>query len=46
MAANERTMYELDNRKDQVMKICKLAFANLIMWTGGRYFSASYAHAT
>src|SRR5215472_6758134 len=33
LAANERTMYELDNRKDQVMTVCKLALANLAMWT-------------
>ena len=25
-------MYELDNRKDQVMTICKVAMANLAMW--------------
>ena len=29
----ERTMYELDNRKDHVMTICKVASANLAMWT-------------
>jgi hypothetical protein len=32
LAAKERTMYELDNRKDHVMTICKLALANLGMW--------------
>jgi hypothetical protein len=46
LAANERTMYELDHRKDQVMTVCKLALANLVMWTRDRYFPASYAHAT
>ncbi len=46
LAANERTMYELDNRKDQVMTACKLALANLAMWTRDHYFPASYAHAT
>jgi hypothetical protein len=43
---NERLMYELDNRKDQIMTICKLALANLAMWTRDQYFPASYAHAT
>lgn len=39
-------MYELDHRKDQVMTVCKVALANLAMWTRDRYFPASYAHAT
>ena len=42
----ERTMYELDNRKDQVMSVCKVALANLAMWVRDRYFPASYAQAT
>ena len=42
----ERTMYELDNRKDQVMTVCKVAMANLAMWVRDRYFPASYAQAT
>lgn len=46
LAATERTMYELDNRKDHVMTICKLALANVVMWTREHYFPASYAHAT
>jgi hypothetical protein len=46
LAATERTMYELDNRKDHVMTICKLALANVVMWTRDHYFPASYAHAT
>jgi hypothetical protein len=46
LAANEKTMYELDNRKDQVMTICRLALTNLVMWTRDRYFPTSYAHAT
>jgi hypothetical protein len=46
LAAQERTMYELDNRKDQIMTICKLALANLAMWTRDQCFPASYAHAT
>ncbi len=44
--ATERTMYELDHRKDQVMTVCKVALANLAMWVRDQYFPASYAHAT
>jgi len=43
---NERMMYELDNRKDQVMSVCKLALANLVMWARDSYFPSHYAHAT
>jgi hypothetical protein len=46
LAVQERTMYELDNRKDHIMTVCKLALANLTMWTRDQYFPASYAHAT
>jgi hypothetical protein len=46
LAAQERTMYELDNRKDQIMTVCKLALANLVMWVRDRCFPASFAHAT
>jgi hypothetical protein len=46
LAGPERTMYELDNRKDHIMTVCKLALANLTMWTRDQYFPASYAHAT
>jgi len=46
LAAQERTMYELDNRKDQIMTVLKLALANLAMWTRDQCFPASYAHAT
>jgi hypothetical protein len=42
----ERTMYELDNRKAQVMTVCKVAVANLAMWVHDRYFPPSYAQAT
>ena len=44
--AQERTMYELDNRKDQIMTVCKLALANLAMWTRDQCFPPSYTHAT
>ncbi len=45
---NERAqpMYELDNAKDQVMTVCKIALANLGMWTRDHYFPSDYAHAT
>ncbi len=33
LASKEREMYELDNRKDQVMTVCKVALVNLVMWT-------------
>ncbi len=46
LEAKERTMYELDHRKDQVMTVCKVALANLAMWVRDQYFPASYAHAT
>jgi cell division septum initiation protein DivIVA len=46
LKAQERSMYELDNRKDQVMTVCKVALANLAMWVRDRYFPASYAQAT
>ncbi len=42
----EREMYELDNRKDQVMTILKVALANVGMWVRDHYFPASYAHAS
>jgi hypothetical protein len=43
---SERVMYELENQKDQIMSVCKLALANLVMWTRDSYFPPSYAHAT
>lgn len=46
LAQQEREMYELDNQKDQVMTIFKVALANLGMWVRDEYFPASYAHAT
>ena len=45
LAQQEREMYELDHRKDQVMTVCKVALANLGMWVRDHYFPASYAHA-
>jgi hypothetical protein len=42
----EREMYELDNRKDQIMTVCKVALANLGLWVRDHYFPVEYAHAT
>ena len=44
--AQEKTMYELDHRKDQVTTVCKVALANLAMWVRDHYFPPSYAQAT
>jgi hypothetical protein len=46
LVANERKMYELDHRKDQVMTVFKVALVNLAMWVRDQYFSSTYAHAT
>jgi len=46
LAKNERSMYELDNRKDHIMTVFKVALANLAMWTRDQYFPASYSNAT
>ena len=43
---SERTMYELDNRKDQIMSVFKVALANLAMWTRDQYFPDTYSDAT
>ncbi len=39
-------MYELDHRKVRLMTVCKVALANLVMWSRDHYFPATYAHAT
>lgn len=46
LATHERTMYELDNGKDQVMTTMKPALANLAMKVRDDWFPATYAHAT
>jgi hypothetical protein len=46
LTAKERVMHELDNRKDQILTVCKLALANLAMWVRDRFFPSTYAHAT
>ncbi len=40
LVAQERTMRELDNHKDQIMMVRKLALANLAMWTRDQRFPA------
>jgi hypothetical protein len=40
LKAQERAMYELDNSKDQVMTVFKVALVNLVMWTVGFNVSA------
>ena len=44
--AREHRMYELNNDKDQVMTVCKVAMANPAMWTRDHFFPDNYAHAT
>ncbi len=46
LAQQERDMYELDNHKDQIMTVCKVALANVGMWVRDHYFPAEYAHAS
>lgn len=46
LQAQERPMFELNHAKDQLMTLCKLALANLVMWTRDHFFPAAYAHAT
>jgi hypothetical protein len=46
LAAGERAMHELDDRKDQVVTVCTVALANLAVWARDQYFPASYARAT
>jgi len=46
LAARERAMHALDNGKDQVMTVLKVALANLGMWARDQWFPATYAHAT
>jgi hypothetical protein len=45
LAQRERQMYELENSKDQIMTVCKVAVANLGMYVRERWFPSSYAHA-
>ena len=42
----ERPMYELDDRKDQLMSALRLCLVNVLQWLRDTVFPASYAHAT
>lgn len=46
LAARERQMFELDNAKDQIMTVCKVALTNLAMWVREQYFPDTYRQAT
>ncbi len=46
LKAGERQMYELDDSKDQLTTVLKLALANLGMWARDNYFPPEYARAT
>lgn len=39
-------MFELDNRKDQLMSVFNIVLTNLIMWTRDTFFPNSYARVT
>ena len=41
-----RQMFELDNRKDQIMTSLRLALTNLVMWVRDHCFPNDYAQAT
>jgi len=45
LTQQEREMYALDNRKDQIMTVCKVTLTNLGMWVRDHYFPVQYAHA-
>jgi hypothetical protein len=46
LEAQARPMYELDQRKDQIMSVMKVALCNLAMYVRDQYFPVSYARAT
>ena len=46
LEAQARQMFELDNRKDQIMTSLRLALTNLIMWVRDHCFPHDYANAT
>ena len=45
LAARERKMFELDNAKDQIMTVSKVALTNLVMWVRDQYFPDTYRQA-
>ncbi|MFQ5814377.1 MAG: hypothetical protein ACE5I2_14465 [Anaerolineae bacterium] len=42
----DRPMYELDNRKDQLMSALRICLVNILQWLRDTVFPKSYAHAT
>lgn len=46
LEAQARQMFELDNRKDQIMTSLRLALTNLVMWVRDQCFPEDYAQAT
>lgn len=46
LVAHERTMYELDQAREQVMTGGLVSLATLVMWARDRYYPATYAKAT
>src|SRR2546429_2459460 len=46
LEAQAREMYELDQAKDQIMTLFKVALANLGMWVRDQYFGESYQHCS
>jgi hypothetical protein len=46
LEAQARQMFELDNRKDQIMTSLRLALTNLVMWVRDHCFPHDYANAT
>ncbi len=46
LGAAARAMHELDGAKDQVMTVCQVAWATLVMWVRDRYCPDDYARAT
>jgi hypothetical protein len=46
LEAQARQMFELDNRKDQIMTSLRLALTNLVMWVRDHCFPTDYAQAT
>lgn len=45
LVQQECEMYGLNNCKDQIVTVCKVALANLGMWVRDRYIPAEHAHA-
>jgi hypothetical protein len=45
-AMAQHPMYELDDRKDQLMSALRVCLVNVLQWLRDTVFPASYAHAT